>query len=165
VTKAGTNRLHGSAYYYERNQALAVTNPFNTLGDLPLENVQWGASLGGPFWKDHTFWFTNFEKQKFTIATGNSGLEPNQYYQAAALQLLNDAGVPVNPATQKLLSILWPADLLAGTTPGFFQSAAPEYGYRGRATRRPRWERRTLTPTSSKSVPFTFTTTLPATTG
>ncbi len=118
VTKAGTNRLHGSAYYYERNQALAVTNPFNTLGDLPLENVQWGASLGGPFWKDHTFWFTNFEKQKFNIATGNSGLEPNKYYQTAALQLLSDAGVQVNPATQQLLGILWPADLVAGTTPG-----------------------------------------------
>ena len=87
VTKSGTNTIHGSAYYYERNQALAVTNPFNTLGDLPLENVQWGASLGGPLWKDHTFWFTNFEKQKFNIATGNSGLEPNQYYQAAALQV------------------------------------------------------------------------------
>ncbi|MGC1420945.1 MAG: carboxypeptidase regulatory-like domain-containing protein [Terracidiphilus sp.] len=129
VTKSGTNAIHGSAYYYERNQALAVTNPFNTLGDLPLENVQWGASLGGPFWKDHSFWFTNFEKQKFNIATGNSGLEPNQYYQAAALQLLSDAGVPVNPATQQLLTILWPANLLAGTTPGFFQSAAPEFGY------------------------------------
>ena len=129
VTKSGTNTVHGSVYYYERNQALAATNPFNTLGDLPLENVQWGASLGGPFWKDHTFWFTNFEKQKFNIATGNSGLEPNQYYQAAALQLLSDAGVPVNSATQKLIPILWPANLLTGTTPGFFQSSAPEFGY------------------------------------
>ena len=121
VTKSGTNSLHGSIYYYERNQALAESNPFNTLGDLPLENVQWGASLGGPFYKDHTFWFTNFEKQKFNIATGNSGLEPNAYYQTAALQLLTNAGVPVDPATQKLLAILWPASLLAGTTPGFFQ--------------------------------------------
>jgi len=129
VTKSGTNTLHGSIYYYERNQALAETNPFNTLGDLPLENVQWGASLGGPFWKDHTFWFTNFEKQKFNIATGNSGLEPNQYYQSAALQLLANAGVPVDPATQALLGILWPSSLLSGTTPGFFQSAAPEFGY------------------------------------
>lgn len=129
VTKSGTNALHGSMYYYERNQALAKSNPFNTLGDLPLENVQWGASLGGPFYRDHTFWFTNFEKQKFNIATGNSGLEPNAYYQAAAMQLLSDAGVPVDSATQKLISILWPADLLAGTTSGFFQSAAPEFGY------------------------------------
>ena len=129
VTKSGTNMLHGSAYYYERNQALAASNPFNTLGDLPLSNIQWGASLGGPFWRDHTFWFTNFEKQKFNIATGNSGLEPNQYYQSAALKLLSDAGVPVDPATQALLGILWPSNLLSGTSPGFFQSSAPEFGY------------------------------------
>jgi hypothetical protein len=129
VTKSGTNAIHGSIYYYERNQALAVQNPFNTLGQLPLENVQWGASLGGPFWKDHTFWFTNFEKQKFNIATGDTGYEPNQYYQTAAKAQLAAAGVPLNPATSQLLSILWPASLLAGTTPGGIQNAAPEFGY------------------------------------
>jgi hypothetical protein len=129
VTKSGTNIIHGSIYYYERNQALAASNPFNTLGELPLENVQWGASLGGPFWKDHTFWFTNFEKQKFNIATGDTGFEPNQYYQNAALALLSAASVPVNPATSKLLTILWPANLLTGTTPGGIQNAAPEFGY------------------------------------
>jgi hypothetical protein len=137
VTKSGTNQLHGSIYYYERNQALAEQSPFDTLGNLPLENVQWGASLGGPFWKDHTFWFTNFEKQKFNIATGDTGFEPNQYYQQAATALLNNADdqygeynpVPVNSATSQLLSILWPANLLTGTTPGGIQNAAPEFGY------------------------------------
>jgi len=137
VTKSGTNAIHGSIYYYERNQALAASNPFNTLGELPLENVQWGASLGGPFWKDHTFWFTNFEKQKFNIATGDTGFEPNQYYQSAAKALLANVGnkfgtykpVPVDPATSNLIPILWPADLLTGTTPGGIQNAAPEFGY------------------------------------
>jgi hypothetical protein len=129
VTKSGTNAVHGSIYYYERNQALAASNPFNTLGELPLENVQWGASLGGPFYKDHTFWFTNFEKQKFNISTGNSGFEPNQYYQTQAKNLLTAAGVPLNPATSQLIALLWPANLLAGTTPGQIQSAAPEFGY------------------------------------
>jgi len=137
VTKSGSNALHGSIYYYERNQALAVQNPFNTLGSLPLENVQWGASLGGPFWKDHTFWFTNFEKQKFNIATGDTGYEPNQYYQSAALALLANkngaygkyAPVPVNSATSQLINILWPASLLTGTSPGGIQNAAPEFGY------------------------------------
>lgn len=129
VTKSGTNLVHGSIYYYERNQALAKQNPFNTLGELPLENVQWGASLGGPFWKDHTFWFTNFEKQKFNIATGDTGFEPNQYYQNAAKGLLAASNVPVNSATSQLLNILWPASLLTGTSPGGIQNAAPEFGY------------------------------------
>jgi len=125
VTKSGTNSLHGSGYYYERNQALALSSPFNTLGDLPLSNTQWGASLGGPFWKDHTFWFANFEKQKFNIATGNSGTEPNAGYQAAALMLLNnkDANgnrygsympVPVSATMQNLIPILWPSEPRSG---------------------------------------------------
>ena len=129
VTKSGTNSIHGTAYYYERNQALAVTNPFNTLGDLPLTNVQWGASLGGPFWKDHTFWFANFEKQKFNIATGNSGYTPDKYYSDAAYALLAHAGVSPNAATSQLISILWPANLLSYDQPGAQQSPAPEFGY------------------------------------
>ncbi len=140
VTKSGTNTLHGTAYYYERNQALAASNPFNTLGDLPLSNIQWGASLGGPFWKDHTFWFANFEKQKFNIATGNSGTEPNEGYQAEAMKLLNNddgtgyhygaySPVGVNSATADLLSILWPSDLLNTTSLSAVQNPAPEFGY------------------------------------
>jgi hypothetical protein len=129
VTKSGTNMIHGSIYYYERNQVLAATNPFSTSGKQPLENVQWGASMGGPFWKDHTFWFTNFEKQKFNIATGATGYEPNQYYQGAATALLKAANVPVNTATASLIPLLWPASLLAGTSPGGIQGSAPEFGY------------------------------------
>jgi hypothetical protein len=129
VTKSGSNAIHGSAYYYERNQALAASNPFNTLGDLPLSNIQWGASLGGPFWKDHTFWFANFEKQKFNIATGNSGTEPNAGYQAAALALLSANGVAENSATANSIALLWPANLVSGTSLSAIQNPAPEFGY------------------------------------
>jgi hypothetical protein len=129
VTKSGTNTLHGTAYYYERHQALAASNPFNTLGDLPLSNTQWGASLGGPFWKDHTFWFANFEKQKFNIATGNSGTEPNAGYQAAARAVLSQYGVAENPMMKDVISTLWPANLLAPTALTATQNPAPEFGY------------------------------------
>ena len=46
VTKSGTNSIHGTAYYYERNQALAVTNPFNTLGDLAAGECAVGRIAG-----------------------------------------------------------------------------------------------------------------------
>ena len=129
VTKSGTNALHGSAYYYERNQALAESNPFNTLGDLPLSNIQWGASLGGPFWKDHTFWFANFEKQKFNIATGNSGTEPNAGYVANAEAVLGNYGVAENATMKGLIATLWPSNLTSGTSLSAIQNPAPEYGY------------------------------------
>ncbi len=104
VTKSGTNQIHGSAYYYNRNEALAEVSPFQQ-GNPPLRNQQWGESAGGPFWKDHTFWFENFEKQQFKIATGNQGTEPSAAYQAAALPVLAYYGVPQNSATTNLLSV------------------------------------------------------------
>jgi hypothetical protein len=129
VTKSGTNQIHGSAYYYNRNEALAEVSPFQQ-GNPPLRNQQWGESAGGPFWKDHTFWFENFEKQQFTIATGNQGTEPSAAYQAAALPVLAYYGVAQNSATTNLLSVLWPADSLTGpaSSPNFLPSA-PETGY------------------------------------
>ncbi len=129
VTKSGTNQLHGTIYYYERNQALAESNPFNTLGDLPLSNIQWGASLGGPFWKDHTFWFANFEKQKFNIATGNSGTEPTAGYVANAEAVLSEYDVSEMPVMKSLISILWPSNLISGTSLNAVQNPAPEFGY------------------------------------
>ncbi len=126
VTKSGTNTIHGTAYYFNRNEALAIVSPFQT-GNPPLRNEQWGASAGGPFWKDHTFWFANFEKQKFKIAPGSQGDVPNVDLQTKALSLLQQNNVPVNPATSALLKTLWPADVLAG--PQTNSSSAPETGY------------------------------------
>ena len=129
VTKSGTNTIHGSAYYYNRNEALAIVSPFQT-GNPPLRNEQWGASAGGPFWKDHTFWFANFEKQKFRIATGNQGTEPSVAYQGQALTLLQQYGVGVNSATSALLKTLWPADALTGPAQSNnYSGSAPETGY------------------------------------
>jgi hypothetical protein len=129
VTKSGTNQIHGTAYYYNRNEALAEVSPF-TQGNPPLRNQQWGESAGGPFWKDHTFWFENFEKQNFKIATGFQGTEPSTAYQAQALPLLAYYGVAQNPATSNLLGVLWPAESLTGaaTSPNY-QAPAPETGY------------------------------------
>ena len=87
-------------------------------GNPPLRNQQWGESAGGPIWKDHTFWFENFEKQQFKIATGNQGTEPSAAYQAAALRRYSAYyGVPQNSATTNLLSVLWPSDSLTVPRP------------------------------------------------
>src|SRR5580700_10614268 len=129
VTKSGTNQIHGTAYYYNRNEALAEVSPF-TQGNPPLRNQQWGESAGGPFWKDHSFWFENFERQNFKIATGFQGTEPSAAYQTQALPVLAYYGIPVNSATANLLPVLWPAASLTGpaTSPNYV-APAPETGY------------------------------------
>lgn len=65
VTKSGTNDYHGSAYGYFNN---AWANA-RTLLTLPQFNqfrrAQFGATLGGPIKKDKTFFFANYEGQRF----------------------------------------------------------------------------------------------------
>ena len=61
--KSGTNSLHGSSYYFNRNAALDARNwfnpPPNTVAALNLH--QFGGSLGGPILKDKLFIFGNYE--------------------------------------------------------------------------------------------------------
>lgn len=66
VTKSGSNTLHGSASFYERDKALqAVPATFNTSaagGETPpFRRQQYAGTLGGPLVKDKAWWFGAFE--------------------------------------------------------------------------------------------------------
>jgi hypothetical protein len=63
VTKSGTNTLHGDLYGYLRNSRFNAANALSHTA-LPLTQVQYGASLGGPIRRDRTFYFTNFEQRE-----------------------------------------------------------------------------------------------------
>jgi hypothetical protein len=63
VTKSGTNTLHGDLYGFFRNQRLNASNPLSNT-KLPLTQVQYGASLGGPLVRNRTFYFANFERRE-----------------------------------------------------------------------------------------------------
>ena len=90
IIKSGTNQLHGSAYYYNRNEFLAAQSPFAP-PDSPkheLRNQHFGFSLGGPIVKDKTFYFVTYEDQRFVIGTQALTTTPTAAYQQPALQLL-----------------------------------------------------------------------------
>ena len=62
VTKSGTNNFHGSAYEYFRNDIFDARQVLQTSGRKPeLRQNQFGGSVGGPIWKDRTFFFGDFE--------------------------------------------------------------------------------------------------------
>jgi len=63
VTKSGTNSLHGNLYGFFRNQRLNTANALSN-NKLPLTQMQYGASLGGPMLRDRTFYFANFEQRR-----------------------------------------------------------------------------------------------------
>lgn len=61
--KSGTDQIHGTAYYFNRNSAFDARNYFNPspqkLSALLLH--QFGASIGGPIVKGKWFYFANYE--------------------------------------------------------------------------------------------------------
>jgi hypothetical protein len=62
--KSGTNQVHGSGWYYNRDQALAATSWANNLVGLPKGQLAWsqfGGTLGGPIVKDKLFYFGDYE--------------------------------------------------------------------------------------------------------
>ncbi len=74
VTKSGTNEFHGSAYYIWSGDHLAGVQ-FQGPDDRKLvqtgvksvpklERTTKGLTFGGPLWKDHVFFFLNWEKFK-----------------------------------------------------------------------------------------------------
>ncbi len=127
VIKSGTNNLHGSLYYFNRNEFLAARNWF-VPADTPtqkLRNSQPGGSLGGPIWKNHTFFFITYEQQNFIAGNTGQGTTPSAAWVAQATGVLNQYNTPVNPVSLRLINALWPPNSLTGpaTKNNFFSSA------------------------------------------
>ena len=74
--KSGTNQFHGAAWEFFRNDVLNANqweNKFNGPGNfLPRSALRWnmfGATLGGPVWKDKLFFFVDYQGQRFDHPT------------------------------------------------------------------------------------------------
>ena len=134
VTRSGTNDLHGDAYWFGRYNALGARDFFNpaaTGPQNPYVRNDFGASAGGPIIKDRTFWFANYEGQRFvTTLTGTSVVPTPEFKtgqfsvqgQPVDLNLSNPnnnnaLGLPLDPTIQKILA-LYPAPNGPDVVPG-----------------------------------------------
>ena len=63
TTRSGTNQIHGTAYWFLRDEDFDARNYFDTgTAAKPLfHRNQFGASVGGPILKDKTFFFADYE--------------------------------------------------------------------------------------------------------
>jgi hypothetical protein len=135
VIKTGTNQLHGTAYYYNRNEFYAARSPFFApTPDFPkapeLRNQNFGFTVGGPIIKDRTFFFLGFEKQNYIFGLTGLSTEPSSAWVAKAQGLLTAGGVPTSPLSTTLLANLWPSSIrnLTPTTNNYF-ATVPGTGY------------------------------------
>ncbi len=153
VIKSGGNDLHGSVYYYNRNEFYGARSPFfvSTPGKKgpPLRNENYGFTVGGPIIKNKTFFFLGYEKQDFVFGLSGVATEPSVAYQCKALGVLAAHTVTPSTVSQNLIgvpnctnntftkpSVLWPASVLAdptvnakGANINNFLSPSAEFGY------------------------------------
>jgi hypothetical protein len=60
--KSGTNRFHGTAYEFLRNEKLDARNFFDPAQTPPFKRNDYGATVGGPVVKNKAFFFFSYEK-------------------------------------------------------------------------------------------------------
>lgn len=98
ATKSGNNQFHGSLFEYLRNDALDARNFFNMkpapAAELRFNNF--GSGLGGPIWKDKTFFFVNYEGSRQRIGITGTGTTPSS--------LLREAVLTTSPALDPIVS-------------------------------------------------------------
>src|SRR6184192_1040857 len=117
VTKSGTNQFHGSLFEFLRNQNLDARNFFNPDGTPKnsFNNNQFGGSLGGPIFKDKTFFFFSYEGQREHGSTPLSITVPTTGDIAA----FTGSGGVINPVIANLLTRdPWAVTLPAGPAGG-----------------------------------------------
>src|SRR6267378_3553022 len=62
--KSGTNNFHGSGFDFYRDTFLN-TSDFFTRKPAVFHQNQFGGTIGGPVWKNHTFFFFSYQGSRF----------------------------------------------------------------------------------------------------
>ncbi|HZB88364.1 MAG TPA: carboxypeptidase-like regulatory domain-containing protein [Terracidiphilus sp.] len=66
ITQEGGNQFHGQVYEFFRNDIFDARNVLQTTGDKPeLRQNQFGGGIGGPIFKNRTFFFGDYEGFRF----------------------------------------------------------------------------------------------------
>ncbi|HZQ20992.1 MAG TPA: carboxypeptidase-like regulatory domain-containing protein [Terriglobales bacterium] len=77
TTKSGTNKFHGSAYEFLRNDALNANSWQNNLTSTPKAKLRWnefGATFGGPIIRNKLFFFVDYQGERFDTPASTSAV-------------------------------------------------------------------------------------------
>jgi hypothetical protein len=108
ITRSGTNSFHGSAYEFLRNSALDAKNFFESADTpkAPFKRNQFGGSIGGPIFKNHTFFFADYEGIRQAKGIANFDLVPSLAARSGNIHDANGGPltVAVDPSVQQYLA-------------------------------------------------------------
>jgi hypothetical protein len=108
TTRSGTNDFHGAAFDYFRNTVMDANDWFsNAAGQprAPEHHNDFGGVLGGPIWKDNTFFFFSYEgarlrlPQTEVIQVPSVGIRTSSSTPPQVLPFLNAYPVPNGPVS------------------------------------------------------------------
>ncbi|MGO8816903.1 MAG: carboxypeptidase regulatory-like domain-containing protein [Terriglobia bacterium] len=81
ITRSGSNRFHGSAYDFLRNNDLDAADYFENQNPAPLNKLPhlernvFGGTVGGPIFKNRTFFFFDYEgTRQSSLASAYAGV-------------------------------------------------------------------------------------------
>ena len=94
VTKSGTNTAHGDVYGYFRDDSMNAKNALSGT-KLPMNQRQYGASMGGPFARNRTFYFANIEQRRLDQTGLTTILPASVALIDARLQAVGYPGSPI----------------------------------------------------------------------
>src|SRR6266851_4377822 len=103
-TRMGTNSFHGDVFEFLRNSALDARNFFDS-AKPPFRRNQFGASAGGPIWKDHTYIFGDYEGLRQSLGVTQVDTVPSA---AARAGNLSTGAVSVDPSVLRFLNAFFP---------------------------------------------------------
>lgn len=124
ASRSGTNQFHGELYDYIRNDFFDARNAFNprlsstgaSLRQNPFKRNQFGGDLGGPIYKDKTFFFVTYEGERH-----RQGLATNSVvFTPAQLAAINAS---TNATVKALAGLIPAANGTSGGAPAFLGSA------------------------------------------
>jgi hypothetical protein len=105
VTKSGSNRFHGTAFDYLRNDIFDARDYFDRppLPKPPLRQNDFGGTLGGPLWKNKTFFFFSYEGLRLQLPQVAQGVFYTAGTRATAAPvyqpIINALPLPNGPVT------------------------------------------------------------------
>ncbi|WP_263373682.1 TonB-dependent receptor [Granulicella aggregans] len=122
VTESGTNKIHGQAYFSDRESNWGTFNPFttNTTGVQnpstgaytftsspykPKDSRKiWGFSAGGPLIKDKLFWYYTYDQHHRVFPGTAKANVPGTFFSQPDAALASIAGAPTCSLTTGYLS-------------------------------------------------------------
>src|SRR5438876_8017335 len=103
--KSGTNSYHGDVWEFFRNDKLNANSWSNNFSGTPRDKLRWnmfGATLGGPVFKNKLFFFFDYQGQRFDHPSSTSPITVFTTAERAGdfSQLLTQKGIQLyNPCT------------------------------------------------------------------